>query len=458
MNIIILGAGQVGTSLAESLAREDNDITVVDTDATVLYSLQQRLDIRTVCGQASHPDVLSRASGEHADMLIAVTHSDEINIVACMIAQTLFQTPTKLARIRANSFLQKAELFSADALPVDVIISPECLITNSIKRLIEVPGALQVLDFAEGKVQLVAVKPSFRGPLVGKTITELYGAVPDIELRVVALYRQHRSLEVTEQTVLEVGDEMFFLTSPDGVPSILKALGRFSDPYRHVTIAGGGHIGFSLTKALESHYNIKLIDHNEERTQYLAQVLHEAMVLCGDVSDRQLLIDENIEYSDVFCAVTNDDEANIMACLQAKRLGARQVMALINRSAYADLVAGGMIDIAISPQQATIGGILTHLRRGDVANVYSLRHGAAEAIELIAHGDKKTSKVVGRTLPAIKLPPGTVIGAIVRGDELIMPTQSTVIHENDHVILFVHNKKYIGDVEKLFQVSIGFFR
>ncbi len=456
MKIIILGAGQVGSSLAGNLASEANDITVVDLDAKRLLALQDRLDIRTVAGQASHPDVLQRAGAEDADMIIAVTNSDETNMVACQIAYTLYHTPTKIARVRAQEYLLFPELFTQEALPIDVIISPEQLVTDYVYRLIEHPGALQVLGFAEGRVQLVAVRAYYGGPLVGHELRTLRDHMPGVQTRVAAIYRRGKAVNPEGNTVIEADDEVFFIAAKKDIRAVMSELRRLERPVKRVMIAGGGNIGKRLAKALENDYQVKLIDHNSERTQAISEELENCIVLQGDAADEELLLEENIENTDVFCALTNDDEANILSSMLAKRLGARKVMALINRAAYVDLVESGDIDIAISPQQATIGSLLAHVRRGDVVVVHSLRRGAAEAIEAIAHGDQRSSKVVGRAIEDIKLPQGTTIGAIVRGDEVIVAHHDTVIEPEDHVILFVVDKRRIPDVERVFQVGVTF--
>ena len=457
MKIIILGAGQVGGSLAEILANENHDITLIDHDPAILEEFQDRLDIRTVTGPCSYPNVLEEAGADGADMIIAVTSSDESNMVACQVAYSLYNTPTKIARIRSPHYFIRKELFGKENLPIDVFISPERLVTQYMRQLIAHPGALQVLDFANGKVKLVAVRPYYGGPLLGKSINLLHEYLPGVETRVAAIFRNDKSIPIDGSTEIEIGDEVFFITASENAHVIMAALRRAEEPYKRVMIAGGGNIGARLAAALEEEYQVKLIDSNRQRCEVLANELSNTTVLCGDSCDKQLLINENIEHVDVFCAVTNDDEDNIIACLQAKRLGAKQVMVLITRTAYVDLIEGGPINIAISPQQATVGSILAHIRQGDVVNVHSLRRGAAEAIEAIAHGDKKTSKVVGRALKEIKLPKGTMIGAMVRGETVIIPHHDTVIEAGDHVILFVSQKKYIREVERLFQVSPGFF-
>lgn len=456
MKIIILGAGQVGSSVAEVLAKEENDITVVDIDVKKLQELQDRLDIQTVVGQGAHPEVLGRAGAEDADMILAVTNRDETNMVACQVAYTLFHTPTKVARVRSVEYLSHPQLFTQEALPVDVLISPEQLVTEYVQRLIEYPGALQVLDFADGKVQLVAVRAYYGGPLVGHELKTLREHMPGIDTRVAAIFRRGTPIIPEGNTVIEADDEVFFIAAKRHIRVVMKELRRLDRPVKRVILAGGGNIGIRLARALEQQYQVKLIDHNPERSRAISEDLEKTIVLFGDAADEELLLEENVEHTDVFCAVTNDDEANILSAMLAKRLGARKVMALINRAAYVDLVQSGIIDIAISPQQATIGSLLAHVRRGDVSAVHSLRRGAAEAIEAVAHGDKVSSKVVGRTIDEIILPPGTTIGAIVRDKEVIIAHHDTRIESDDHVILFLVDKKRIPEVERLFQVGITF--
>lgn len=457
MKIIILGAGQVGGTLAANLASEHNDITVVDTDSERLHELQERCDIRTVQGMASYPHVLKQAGADDADMLIAVTNSDEINMVACQVAYSLHRTPTKIARVRANSYLNRSGLFGNEAFPIDVIISPEQVVTNYIKRLIEHPGALQVLDFAESAIQLVAVRAYYNGPLVGRELRYLRQHMPNVDTRVAAIFRRDRAIMPEGTTVIEADDEVFFIAAKNHIRAVMSELRGLEHNYKRIIIAGGGNIGQRLAEAVEGRYQVKMIERNQSRCQSLAEGLNKTIVIRGNASDQDLLLEENVEDADVFLAVTNDDEANIMSSMLAKRLGARKVMTLINNPAYVDLVQGGDIDIAISPQQATIGSLLTHVRRGDVVNVHSLRRGAAEAIEAIAHGDEKSSKVVGKAIGEIDLPEGTTIGAIVRGNEVLIAHDDIVVQSDDHVILFLVDKRRISDVERLFQVGITFF-
>lgn len=457
MKIIILGAGQVGATLAENLVGEQNEITLVDNNAVHLSELQDKFDLQVVNGHAAHPETLLKAGAEDADMVIAVTSSDEVNIVACQVTYSLYNTPVKIARIRSSEYLRhKEKLFHQHDMPIDHFIAPEQLVTKYIRRLVDYPGALQVLEFAGGKVSLVAVKAYYGGLLVGHALSTLKEHIPNIETRVAAIYRQGRPIKPLGTTIIEADDEVFFVAATKHIRAVMSELQRLEHSYRKFMIAGGGNIGAGLARSLSRTHSLKLIERDPERARMLSETLDHGLVFCGDASDHELLSEEHIDQVDVFIAVTNDDEANIMSAMLAKRMGAKKTMVLIQRSAYVDLVQGGEIDIAISPQQATISALLTHVRRGDIVNVYSLRKGAAEAIEAVAHGDQSTSKVVGRSIREIKLPPGTTIGAVVRRDEVIIAHDSTVIESNDHVILFLINKKYITEVERLFQVSAIF--
>jgi trk system potassium uptake protein TrkA len=458
MNILILGAGQVGSTAAYNLAKDEaNDVTVVDIDGDVLRELQDRLDIRTVQGEASHPDVLERAGASDCDMVIALTDSDEVNIVACQVCYSLFHTPTKIARIRSAAYINHKELFSRDSMPVDVRISPEQLVCEYVEQLIKYPGAMQALEFANGRVRLIGVKARQGGLLVGQKIRALRQHIPDVDSRVAAIYRSGKAVPPTGDTIIEDGDEVFFIAARKDIRAVMSEMRKLEDPVRRVFIAGGGNIGFQLAKALEQTNHVRIIERNPERAKKISEQLNRAVVLCGDAADEELLLEENIDNADVFVALTNAEEANILSAMLAKSLGAHKVMALINRPSYAALVEQGSIDIAISPQEITIGALLTHLRRGDVVRVHSLRTGSAEAIEAIAHGDEKTSKVVGRAIEDIKLPRGADIAAIVRGDQVLMAHHDTVIQADDHVILFItERKRALKKVEQLFQVSVGY--
>jgi len=454
LKIIILGAGQVGRTAAYQLSREQaNAVTVVDTHDEILRDLQDRLDIRTVVGNAAHPAILEAAGGEDADMIVALTNSDEVNMIACQVAHTLFGTPTKIARIRAADYSLRHRLFEQGGLHVDVMISPEQLVTEHVSRLIRYPGALQVLDFADGRVRLIAMRAVTGGQLVGHELRELRDHIPQRDARVAAIYRQGRSIQPEGDTVIEEGDEVFFVAARDDIRAMMKELRTEEDPVKRVIIAGAGNIGFRLARSLEEHNQVKLIERNPTRARKAAETLNRTLVLTGDAADEELLLEENIDDADVFVSLTNAEEANILSAMLAKRLGAHRAMALINRPAYAELMEGGTIDVAISPQTITISALLAYVRRGDVVRVHSLRRGAAEAIEAIVHGDSRSSPVVGRPVEKIGLPPGTTIGAVVRGQDVIMAHHDTVIEADDHVILFLTDRRHVEAVGKLFQAG-----
>jgi trk system potassium uptake protein TrkA len=451
VKIIILGAGQVGRTAAYHLSREEsNEVTVVDINEDTLRDLQDRLDIRTVAGNASYPTVLEAAGANEADIIVALTSADEVNMMACEVAYTLYRTPTKIARIRSAEYTSRKELFSEEALSVDVFISPEQLVTEYIEKLIKHPGALQVLDFADGKVRLVAVRAKKDGLLVGRALRELREHLPKSDARVVAIYRAGRSIAPQGDTVIEQGDEVFFLAASEDIGRVMSELRKAETPIKRVVIAGGGNIGFRLAKALEKQNQVKLIERDTKRARKISELLENTIVLNGDAADEELLIEENIDSADVFASLTNSEEANILSAMLAKRLGAHKVMALINKPSYAELMESGSIDIAISPQTITIGSLLAHVRRGDVVRVHSLRRGAAEAIEVIVHGSERSCRVIGKRIEQIKLPEGALIGAIVRADQVIMAHHDTVIEADDHVILFLADRRHIEAVEKLF--------
>jgi len=475
MRILILGAGQVGASVAEALSSEANDITIVDQNREALAELADRLDVRTLAGNAAYPSVLREAGIEDADMLVAVTQSDQTNLVACKIARSLFNVTTRIARLRSADFLDPA-LLANDNFAVDYAICPEQDITDYIVRLIEFPEALQVLEFAGGRVALVAVRAYQGGLLVGQPIRAMREHLPKgVDARVAAIFREHQPIDPDGHTVVEPGDEVFVIAAAEHMRPVMRELRRMQQPVRRVMIAGGGNIGARVAGVLEEYYEVKIVERDRRRAETIAAQLPRTLVLHGEATDEKLLVEENIDEIDMFLALTNDDEDNIMAASLAKRLGCKRVLALINRRAYADMVQGGPIDIGLSPAQVSIGTLLTHVRRGDVARVHSLRRGAAEALELVAHGDAKSSRVVGRRIEELPRIKGVHIGAIVRKTEkfdiiggdgmprgrtdqrVIIPHHDTVIESGDHVIVFCTRKPQVKEVERLFQVGLMFF-
>lgn len=462
MNIIILGAGRVGESVAESLVSEQNDITVIDQDPVRLRALEDRLDLRGVLGNGIQPSVLREAGAKDADMVIACAAADESNLVVCKIAHDVFNVPTTIARLRSPEFNEGDALLDKTGFAVDHVICPEESVMRYIEQLIQYPEALQVLEFADGRVSLIVVRASADSLLVNHTIAEFRDRLPHAEMRVVALYRSDAQVDALPETRILPGDEVFVLADTRKIPLVLAGIHKTDKPVQRLMLAGGGKVGLRLARKLADTYAVKLIERDKKRCEYLAsQLPSSTLILNGDGADEDLLHEENVGEMDLFLALTSDDEDNIMSAMLAKRMGARRVMALINRRAYADMMQGSTIDIAISPAQTVIGELLAHLRRGDVAAVHSLRRGAAEALEGIARGDVKTSKLVGRRVEEIKLPKGVSLGAIVRGmgkkSVVLMPHHDTLIEADDHIILFIPNKRDVRAVEKLFQVSATFF-
>ncbi len=456
MNIVILGAGQVGSSLAELLAQENNDVTVVDINRLHLQRLQDRLDIRTIAGHASHPDVLIQAGMEDADMLIAATQNDETNILACHLAHSMFKTGKKIARVRSQSYLDHPELFDRDqntyAIPIDVLISPETLVTDYILQLIEYPGSLQVIDFAEGKVRLIAMRAYKDGKLVGKAIRTLKDDLPkDIKTRIVAVYRRDEVVMPTGDTIIKAGDEVFFLAEAKHIPTIVSELRRSKfGPSRRIMIGGGGHIGFNLAQALENDHQVKMIDRNMQQAREAAEQLDHTVIIHGDVSDRDLLLEENIDETDLYLAVTNNDEANIMSGMMAKKLGVRRVISLVNNQSYVELIQRNSIDIALSADSITTSHLLSYTRKGDTVKVATLRRGAAEAMEVIAHGSENTSEVVGKKIGDINWPSDITVGCIIRNDKVIIAHRELEIEAEDHAILFLSNSENASEIASLF--------
>ncbi|WXU00699.1 MAG: Trk system potassium uptake protein TrkA [Catillopecten margaritatus gill symbiont] len=454
MKILILGAGQVGASLAKYLSKDDeNEITIVDKDSSSLSSLARHLDIKTICGYGSYPNILEEAQVRETDIIIAVTRSDEGNILACQIAHTLYKVGKKIARIRTSEYLNH-DGFEA-ITPIDFVITPEGLVTKFIKRMVEEPGAEQVFEFENGLVQLVETKAHAGTPIVGHPIKDLHKHLPKTQMRIVSIYRNGQAIPAYGDTMIKNGDRVYFVTKKDSISQVLKEFRRLDRPYKNIVIAGGGLIGLNLAKFLEKEHRVHVIELNEQRTEEIADKLKNTVVLHGSASDEDLLKEEGIENTDLFLALTDSDEINVLSSILAKRLGAHKTIALVKRNIYEDLATqNDYVDIVISPDQITTSGILSHIRRGDTMMVHSLRKGRAEAIEVIVHGDKDHSDVVGKSIEQIDLPKGVVIGSIVRGEEVIMASRTLVIQEFDHVVLVLSDITKVHQVEELFE---GYF-
>lgn len=456
MNILILGAGQVGTSLTELLAKENHSVTVIDLDSANLQRLQDRLDIQTVKGDAANPDILLQAGLEDADMLIAATLNDDTNLLACQIAHILHKTLTKIARVRSHTYLEHPELFDATsnpaALSVDALISPETLVKDYIMQLIKYPGSLQVIDFADSKVQIVAIKAKSGSLLVGKEISEIKNYLPEkAETRIVAIYRQNEVIMPTGKTIIFEDDEVFFMAIPDSIQTISNELRRGKPrPSRNIMIAGGGNIGFSLAQELEKQHNVKIIDRDISQARHIAETLDEAIIIHGDVADKNLLTEENIDEIDLFIAVTNSDEANIISGMLAKKLGVNRVIALVNNQSYVDLIQLNSIDVAISAHQITTSHLLHYMREGDTVKAFMLRKGAAEVLEVIVHGSENSSKIIGKKIGDIDWPTDITIGCIIRDDEVMIAHRNIIIEAEDHAVIFLTDSSRSDEIAELF--------
>ena len=463
--IVIFGAGQVGYSVAVALSDEENDVTLIDRNEVVLGQKVQHLDIKTIHGNATDPNTLDAADIEDAELVLAVTDQDDTNILVCQLAYMLGNTPQLIARLRNPEFHKRKDLLfgrqEPHKIPIDAIISPEKLVTDQIMRLVRHPGALQIVEFAKGKIQLVAIQADHSGKLVGHKIKELREHMPNVDSRVAAIYRHDRPIIPQGDTVIQPKDEVFFIAAPEHIADMMTELRTVNASYgKRVMLVGAGNIGMRLAREMSEMksggFRVKLIEKDKERAQKAAHELPDTVVIHGDAADQDLMLRGNIENTEVFCSVSNEDEVNILSAMMAKRLGAKRTMALINNSAYAELLENTGIDIVISPNLNTISELLRYIRRGGTVAVHSLRRGAAEAIETVAYGSSKSdSKVVGRTIGELNVPSGTTVGAILRDDQVLIAHSDIVIEDKDHVILFVVDKggKQIESVQKLFQPS-----
>lgn len=456
MRIIILGAGRVGASLARNLVKENNDVVLIDSQAEHLEEIKNRLDIQTITGLTTSPSVLLEAGIQHTDLLIAVTDYDDTNMMACYIAQRLFSVPKTIARIKSEDYYSYPKLFHKANIPITLLINPERLITDYIIRLIQYPGVSELLYFSDDKTCLVTIETQTTDWLNGKTIADLQDKLHKINASIVAIFSKKVYVPVVDNYVLLPKDKILFITKEHTINTLLAGINHHQTPNKRITIAGGGLIGSKLAHSIQEQYKIKLIEKDPITATLLAEKLHNVIVLEGDIADRELLLQENIQDTDVFCAVTNDDEANIMGCLQAKFLGARYAMALVNREGYVDLIEESLIDYALSPHTQMIGNILSKLKRGSMIKVHRLQEEEAEAIELIVEGTARTSAVVGRLVNDIEFPPHCILLGVLRGQTLHINMTKLKLMPKDHVILLLLKKKYIQQLEALFQVNLDF--
>ena len=408
--IAVLGGGQVGASVAKILTDDGNDITLVDNNASVLEDLQEDNDIKTIQGNASSPSVLNQVELSDCDILIATTASDEVNLVSCHLAKKMFNVPNVIARLRNAEYREETSDFNLDLFSIDSIISPSLLVTDFIKNIIEHPGAFQAFDFADGKLQVIGVTVLKDGPLAGKKLSEFKKHMPNVNVNVIAIYRDRKSLPVNGSSIIETGDDVFFLATEENM-RFMSELRKNQSRVENIMIAGGGNVGTILAAKLSEKFSTKIIEKDQSRSKYLSETLESVVVLNDDISDESLLENEGIKDVDFFCSVTNDDQMNILSSKLAKDLGAKKSIAIINKPSYRKLVSKE-IDVVVSPEDVTIGSLLASVRASDVVKVHSLGFGEAELFEVIIHGDKNTSKVVSKKISDLELPQGCRIGAI----------------------------------------------
>jgi trk system potassium uptake protein TrkA len=458
MKIIICGAGQVGFNIARHLAMENNDVTVVDTSPELIRRINDNLDAQGIVGHASRPDVLERAGTADADMIIAVTHMDEVNMVACQVAHSLFDVPIKIARVRHQSYLDPAwsNLFSREHMPIDVIISPEVEVAKAVARRLKVPGAFEMIPLADDKVRLLGVRCDAHCPLINTPIKQLAQLFPDLNIVIVGLLRHDRRIRLTSDEQMMVGDDVYFVIESDQLSRAMTAFGHEEPEAKRLLICGGGNIAMLLAREIEKEYpwiNAKIIESDAERAAVVASILSGTVVLHGDVLDPEILEEANVSATDTVVAITDDDETNILSSLLAKRYGAKRAITLLNKGTYEPLITTLGIDVVVSPRNITASTILQHVRRGHIYSVHTLREGFGEVIEAEA---LETSSLVGKPLKEVKLPSGVMIGAIVRNGTVISPRGTTVIQDKDRVVLFAASEA-VRKVEKLFSVRLEYF-
>jgi trk system potassium uptake protein TrkA len=459
MKVIICGAGQVGFNIARYLAVEGNDVVVIDQRPELISKISDTLDVQAILGHASHPNVLEQAGAADADMLIAVTAADEVNMVACQIADALFNIPTKIARVRHQSYLQPMwanRLFSPEHMPIDVIISPEIAVAQAIMRRLQVPGAIDVIPLANDQVRLIGARCTEDTPLVNTPLRQLTVLFPDLNIVIIGIVRQDRAIVPTAEDQMLPGDEVYFVVDVKHVDRAMAAFGHEEEEARRIVIFGGGSIGLFLAQEIEANspgLTVRIIEYDRERAEYVAKTLDRAVVLHGDALDSELLDEANVGAAETVVAVTNDDETNILASLLAKRYGAKRVMTLVNKTTYTPLMGTLGVDVVISPRGITVSNILQHVRRGRIHAVHSLHEGFGELIEADA---LETSPLVGKPLKEVKLPSGILLGAVVRDGQVISPRGNTVVKANDRVVLFA-TAEAVKKVEKMFSVRLEYF-
>ncbi|MDA8924807.1 Trk system potassium transporter TrkA [Gammaproteobacteria bacterium] len=449
MKILILGAGRVGSSLARTLSRESYDVSIVDVNKDKLLKLQEDSDLATVIGHASHPDTLASAGADNDTILLAVTSSDECNITACQIAKSKFNVKKTICRLSDASYLNSLDAFGKDN--IDIAIGPENEVTDHLVDLIKHPGAEQIETFANGLLKVVSVKAKRDGMLVNRALKSIKSDMPETSAFVPAIFRKGKPFIPDGKTIIKENDELYFVAAEEDIDTVVQEMRLQDTSSSRVMIIGGGKIGFALAKKLEDKYKIKIIDPDRDRCEVLSRELNRTIVLNGGGSDEELLKSENIENIDVFCALTNDDETNIMSAFLAKKLGAKKTIILVNNYTYINILPKNFVDIALSPQRLTVSMVLQHLAEGDVPQdvIFKMESGA-EAIEGVVHRNQFTQEYLGKPVAEIPLPENCVVAAVTRGDETFMGSDGLLLSVGDRIIVFILGKTNKNQIQNLF--------
>ena len=454
MKIIVLGAGKVGSNIAKNLSVQSYDVCVIDKAVSKLKKLQSEYDLAIVSGHASHPDVLKKAGIDSDTILISVTNDDEVNIVACQIAKQIFDVKKTICRLSDSSYIENISAFGKEM--IDIPISPELEVTDHIIELIDHPGAELIETFADGKVKLVSVKAKKGGKLVNRELKSLKNDIPDIDTFVPTIYRKNKAIVPDGNTVIKENDQVYFLSTEKNIDSILKEMRDQTADSSRIMIVGGGMIGFSLASSLENNYKVKVLETSLERCETLSKDLNKTIVLNGDGSDEELLRSENIENIDVFCALTDDDETNIMSAFLAKKLGASKTLIILNNYAYINILPKSFVDLALSPQRMTVSLVMQHLSSADLPQEVLLNMtSGAEALEGVIHNNHTTKDLFGKTYKDLPLPKNAVLGAIVRDGSIFTPSKNINVEMNDHIIVFINGKTDKDQIESLFSNQIN---
>ncbi|MEE2693516.1 MAG: Trk system potassium transporter TrkA [Pseudomonadota bacterium] len=447
MKIIIVGAGQVGSSLSINLVKEGNDVTLIDKSADLLENIAEKVDLQTIHGNGAHPRILEAAGANKADMIVAVSKSDETNMIACQVAYTVFGVEKKIARIRDLEYLNYENLFADESTPIDFTISPDLIASSYIKKLIKYQGTRQVFNFSNDNDCFINIVFKEKNN-EENSIMYFQESCEKFNAKICAFIRKDKLYSIEDGDIIENNDELLLICKEENIEDIMKLFGRNKNNKR-IMIAGGGNIGRHLSENISEDYQVKVIESNEERAEFLSEIIDDVTIINADSSNEDILLEENIEHMDVFCALTNDDEANILSAMLAKKLGSKTVLSIINKISYSDLVENQEIDITVSPEDLTMGALLTHIRKGSIVKAHSLMRGNLELLELELR-DKEDSKIIGKNIEQINISENVIICCIIRDENFIFDISNLLLEKNDRLVCLV-NKKDVKQIEELFE-------